>query len=157
MSKRERRAKPNKARGASSLQRSAWWLVAGLLLAALAFAPQVLALGALMLPTLLSAVFETAPGRPATRSVALCGLAAIWPQLELLWRVGPDHLDAAAAGLELRSLAAAWSAQAAGWLLAEALALLMIRLTNRRVAAAKARLEDRRARLLAEWRDEVAS
>lgn len=130
------------------------WIVAGL--AALSFYPQGFGVAAQLLPCALVLVLEKTPGRPAARAVALCGLAAIWPSLELAWQVGLAHVDSAGMGLDTQRLATAWLAQGAGWLTAEGLAIATAITTERQVAGVVARLEKRRAELLAEWRNDTA-
>jgi len=81
--------------------------------------PTALLLGVLLAPALLALMMDRQTGRPRARSIALCGMAASVNPLRALW--ASDHSISHATTLLGNShvLGAAWSAAAAGWLLAE--------------------------------------
>ena len=118
--------------------------------AALATPSAVLA-AALLLPAVLAWFAGATPGRPLARCMILFGVAGALPSLAALWR-GPDTLAAALdAALDLHDLALAWAAQAAGWLLAEALPLAGMLLADAGAARHARQLRAERARIAEEW------
>src|SRR5579872_1024082 len=101
-------------------QRSLVWLQ-GLLCGAVATlaTPTALLLGVLLAPALLALMIDRQPGRPKARSIALWSMAASVAPLRALWIAGHTMAGAAALAGNLRVVITAWSAAAAGWLLAE--------------------------------------
>jgi hypothetical protein len=113
--------------------------------------PSMALLAAVLLgPGLLALLFDREPGRPMARSVLLCGLAACIQPLHTLW--SDQTLDAALGLLgDLQTLGTAWSAAAAGWLMAE-LVPVGARLVLETLAHARvARLRAERTRLAETW------
>ncbi len=96
-----------------------------------------LLLGVLLGPGLLALVLDREPGRPVARSVLLCGLAACVQPLYALWSNGQGVATAVALLGDLQVVGTAWSAAAAGWLLAE-LAPLASRLVLEVLAQSRA-------------------
>lgn len=108
-------------------------------------------LGLLLTPGLIALLFDREPGRPMARCVLLTGMAACIPPAEALWING--QTVAAALGLlgDFQVVGTAWSAAAAGWLLAE-LAPLGSRLVLESLARSRAaRLRAQRQVLIDSW------
>jgi hypothetical protein len=133
-------------------QHSLVWLQ-GLLCGAVATlaTPTAVLLGVLLGPALLALVLDRQSGRPKARSVALCSMAASIDPLRTLWVT--DHSMATAAALlgNPRIVAAAWSAAAAGWLLAEVTPIAVRVVLDALSISRAARLRAARARLAEEW------
>lgn len=145
-------AKPRVAKAAPR-QHSTVWLQ-GLACGAVAtLAPGFALLLALLLaPGLVTLLFDREPGRPVARSVLLSGLAASMPPLRALWAAGQSLAAALALMGDVEAVGTAWSAAAAGWLLAE-LTPLAGRLVLETLARARvARLRAERERLVETWR-----
>ena len=106
----------------------------------------------LFLPALLMMALEQEAGRPMTRILLLFGLLGAWDALDGFWHASSLRAADWMALLDLHALALAWLAQAAGWLLAEGLALLLSHLSARDHARMRARTEAQIAELRAEWR-----
>jgi hypothetical protein len=128
------------------------WLQ-GLLCGAMATlaTPTTLLLVVLLAPSVLALLLDRKTGKPTARSVALANMAASVGSLHGLWTAG--HTMAVAVGLvsDPAVVAAAWSAAAGGWLLAE-LAPIAVRAALDGWSAARAtRLRAERARLSAAW------
>ncbi len=81
--------------------------------------PTALLLGVLLGPALLAIALDHEPGRPRARSIALCSMAAAVEPLRTLWTAGHSMATASALLGNLQIVGTAWSAAAAGWLLAE--------------------------------------
>jgi hypothetical protein len=101
-------------------QHSLVW-VQGLLCGAMATlaTPTALLLGVLLGPALLAVLLDHEPGRPRARSIALCSLAAAIDPLRTLWTAGHNIATAMTLLSNGRVVGMAWTAAAAGWLLAE--------------------------------------
>ena len=150
MGKRTR--EPPRAAAPLGRQRSLAWLQ-GLVVGALVTlaTSTALLLAVLLAPAMVAFVFDRAPGRPVARSVALCGIAAcVGPELAL-WGAGHDL--AAATGLlaDLWTVGVAWTACAAGWLLAELAPIGMRAVLDALGLARAARLRTGRGKLAEEW------
>jgi hypothetical protein len=140
------------AAAAQPKQRSLIWLQ-GLLCGAMVTlaTPTALLLGVLLGPALLATALDRQPGRPRARSIALCSMAASVGPLRTLWMGGHTMSIASALAGNTRVVAAAWTAAAAGWLLAE-LAPLGVRMALEALSIARAaRLRAARARLVEDW------
>ena len=137
---------------AAPRQHSMVWLQGLTCGAVVTLAPGVaLLLGLLLGPGLLALVLDREPGRPMARCVLLMGLATCVQPLRALWSIGGSLTAALGLAGDIQVLGTAWSAAAAGWLMAE-LAPLGTRLVLEALArsrAAKLRVE--RDRLLAAW------
>jgi hypothetical protein len=133
-------------------QRSLTWLQ-GLLCGALATVatPTALLLGVLLAPVLVAVALDQEPGRPKARSIALFGMAASVAPLRTLWTSGHTMATATTLLGNLDVVGTAWSAAAAGWLLAELLPFAARAVLEAFSIARKARLEAERARLVQAW------
>jgi|SRR6266536_3299691 len=133
-------------------QHSTVWLQGLLCGAVVTFAPPTaLLMGVLLGPALLALVLDRQPGRPKARSVALFGMAASVDPLRLLWANG--HSMSTVTGLlgNTRVLATAWTAAAAGWLLAE-MAQVVVRAALEALSRSRTvRLRAMRLRLVEAW------
>jgi hypothetical protein len=119
-------------------------------LAALA-TPTALVLGILLGPGLLALVLDRAPGRPAARAMLLFGLSATVFPLMALWKAGHTMAAASVLASDPDTLALAWSAAGAGWLLVQ-IAPHVVRLALEAVALARTRqVRALRARCAEEW------
>ena len=136
------------APGAGSLMWAQGLACGGLL----AFAPASgLLAAALFWPIGLALVLDKAPGRPVARGVALCAVAAAVGPIRSAWSGGMT-LDACLLLVtDVRVLAGAWCAAAAGWLLSE-LAPLAARAVLEALSATRAaRLRAEQTRLRARF------
>jgi hypothetical protein len=133
-------------------QHSLTWLQ-GLLCGAVATlaTPTALLIGVLLGPALVAIALDREPGRPRARSIALCGMAAAVEPLRTLWSAGHSMATATALLGNVHILATAWSAAAAGWLLAEATPLAVRAALEALSIARAARLRAERARLVETW------
>jgi hypothetical protein len=146
--------KPQAARegAAKAGGRSLVWLQ-GLMCGALAaFAPGTATLfGILLGPAIVALLLDRAPGRPAARAMLLFGLSgSVFPAMAL-WNAG-NGVDAAfAVATDPHTLAIAWSAAGAGWLLAELLPIAVRLALDSASLARQVRLRAMRNRCAAEW------
>jgi hypothetical protein len=113
--------------------------------------PTALLGGVLLLPAIIVYFLEDDDGRPTVRAVLLFGLAGALRPMIALWSGG--HTVAISMSLlsDIAVPALAWSAQGAGWLLAQLIPLL-VRVTleaHNRVEIAKLRAE--RGKLAKQW------
>ncbi len=133
-------------------QRSLTWLQ-GLLCGALATlaTPTALLLVVLLAPALVAVVLDQEPGRPRARSIALFGMAASVAPLRTLWTSGHTLATATTLLGNLDVVGTAWSAAAAGWLLAELMPLAARAVLEALTIARRVRLEAERARLAEAW------
>lgn len=133
-------------------QRSLVWLQGLACGAVVALAPGLALLGGVLLaPGLVALVLDREPARPLARCVLLMGLATCVPPLRLIWPQPQSVSTALALAGDMRVLGTAWSAAAAGWLLAE-LAPLGTRLVLEAMARSRiARLRAERAALVESW------
>lgn len=142
------------ARGGGSL---VW--VQGLACGALvALAPAVaVLLGVLLLPGLAALWLDHRPGRPLARSILLCGAAACITPVRDLWSAG-QSVDASLSLLsDIGSIGTAWSAAAAGWLLAELLPVVVRVGLEASSLARMAQLRSARAKVVEEWGDDLGA
>jgi hypothetical protein len=113
--------------------------------------PTALLLGVLLGPAILALVLDRQPGRPKARGVALFNMAAAIDPLRTLWMSGHSMSNASALLGDMHILGMAWSAAAAGWLMAE-LAPIAVRAVLDVLSVARvARLRAERTRLAQEW------
>ena len=133
-------------------QHSLIWLQ-GLLCGALVTlaTPTALLLGVLLGPTLLAIALDREPGRPRARSIGLCSMAAAVEPLHTLWTAGHGMATATALLGNIRIVLTAWSAAAAGWLLAEATPIAVRAALDALSVARAARLRTEKARLVEAW------
>lgn len=119
--------------------------------AVVTLAPAIaLLLGVLLGPGLLAMLFDREPGRPVARSVLLCGVAASVQPLRTLW--ADQSVDAALSLLgDVQTLGTAWSAAAAGWLMAELVPLGARLVLDALAHGRAARLRVERAKLVETW------
>jgi hypothetical protein len=113
--------------------------------------PMALLLGVLLGPVALARILDPRSGRQAMRPMLLCGLAATLYPLFGFWRDG--HSMDVAIGLvtDVRVVAAAWAAEAAGWLMAELLPIVVLLVIETNARGRGAALRAARARHEAEW------
>jgi len=110
-----------------------------------------LLLGVLLLPGVLAVLYDRQGGRPVARTVLLCGTAATVVPVLALWGAG-DNMDACLVLLsDLRVVGTAWSAAAAGWILAELAPVAALVVLEAITQTRAARLRAARQRLVAEW------
>ncbi len=130
------------------------WLgsLAGLMAAVLAPTSSAIA-AVLLLPTALTWIADTQPGRPTARVVLLFGLAAACAPFDALWHAGTGLISSHTITLavDLRTLALAWAAQAGGWLLTQLLPLLIERFADAQTRKTIKLLDARKAQLQQEW------
>jgi len=113
--------------------------------------PTALLMGVLLGPALITVLLDGEPGRPTGRSVALFGMAASVEPLKTLWTTGHSMQGAVSLVSNLEVVATAWSAAAAGWLLAQILPIAVRTVLDALGIARSARLRAERAKLVAEW------
>jgi len=110
-----------------------------------------LLLGVLLLPVGLALLYDRQTGRPVARAVLLCGAAGVVTPVIALWN-GGNSVEACVGLLgDLRVVGTAWSAAAAGWLLAELAPVAALVLLELSAQAKAARLRAERAALVEEW------
>lgn len=127
-------------------------LAALAVLVATTLAPANAALAAmLLLPTAMAGIADREAGRPTARVVLLFGLAAACAPFDALWHTAGRLPAAMALATDIRTLAIAWAAQAAGWLLTQLLPLLIGTWAERQTQAQINRRANRKAALLQEW------
>ena len=134
-------------------ERSLVWLQ-GLLCGVLAtcLPPTAITLAILLAPGLVAVACDRSPGRPIARTMLLFGLSATVFPLIALWSAGHTIDTALMLACDPRSLALAWLAASAGWLLTQ-IAPLLARLALEAAAASRRRrLRLLRDRYSAEWR-----
>ena len=113
--------------------------------------PTALLLGVLLGPALLAILLDHEPGRPRARSIALCSMAASIDPLRTLWTVGHTIATAMALLSNIRVVGLAWSAAAAGWLLAEIIPIGVRAALEGLSVARASRLNAERAKLVETW------
>jgi hypothetical protein len=128
------------------------WLQ-GLACGALAtLATPTFVLAALLLaPSFVSVLMDRSRGKPTARSVVLFGLAATLPPLASLLRAGHTLGAALDIASDAATLATAWAAQGAAWLLCEVGPLLITLVMDAASAAKAARLRVARAAYEDQW------
>lgn len=110
-----------------------------------------LLLGVLLGPAIVALVLDHQPGKPAARSVVLCTLAASIAPVRTLWAAGHGITASLALATDLNVVGTAWSAAAAGWLLAE-LAPYAVRAGLEALSLSRAaQLRATRDELIEEW------
>lgn len=150
MAKQKIPATPNVV--ARPRQRSLIWLQ-GLLCGAMVTlaTPTALLVGVLLAPALVAVALDHEPGRPRARSIALCGMAAAVGPLRTLWTTSHSLATATALLGDVRVIGTAWSAAAAGWLLAEITPIAVRAVLEALGLGRAARLRAERARLAETW------
>jgi hypothetical protein len=141
-----------KAPAATARRGSGLWLQ-GLVCGALATlaTPTALLGGVLLAPSIVIYLADDTPGRPALRAVLLFGLAATVHPMMALW-TGGHTLDVSVGLLsDLAVPALAWSAQGAGWLLAQLIPLGVRLVLEGQTKLEVARLRGERTKLAEEW------
>jgi hypothetical protein len=143
---------------AAPRQRSLVWLQ-GLLCGAMATlaTPTALLLAVLLGPAFAAIGLDRDPGRPRARAIALCSMAAVVEPLQILWTTGHTMATATALLESPRVIALAWSAAAAGWLLAELSPIVAKAVLEALSLTRAARLRADRARLAEAWGLEASS
>jgi hypothetical protein len=113
--------------------------------------PTALLAAVLLAPTALAMVTDPAPGRPTGRTVLLFGLAASVHSFAMLWHASGSMDGALRIATDVTSPALAWAAQGAGWLLAEAMPVVLRIALDTAAAARLMHLRQQRAVLAEEW------
>jgi hypothetical protein len=113
--------------------------------------PTALLLGVLLAPALLASVLDREPGRPRARSIALCSMAASVKPLRTLWTAGHTLGTATALLGNVEVVGLAWSAAAAGWLLAEVTPVAVRAALEALAITRAARLRAEKSKLTAAW------
>lgn len=133
-------------------QHSLVWLQ-GLLCGALATlaTPTAVLLGVLLGPALLAMLLDREPGKPTGRSVALCAMAASVDPLKTLWLAGHSMATATALLSNMQITGTAWSAAAAGWLVAQIMPTAVRTALEALSIARAVRLRAERAKLVEAW------
>lgn len=117
-----------------------------------ALAPAVaLMVGVLLGPGLVALALDSEPGKPVARAVLLCGLAACVDPVRALWSSGHGLTASVALAGDLRVVGSAWSAAAAGWLLAEIAPIVVRAMLEAGTLARATQLRAARARIAEEW------
>jgi hypothetical protein len=124
-------------------------LACGLLVATAA--PLAFTLAVLFAPAASVLVLASAGARRLAGILLIYGLAAALPWLDVLWSSARSWAATLDLLGEMRLLGVCWGAQAAGWLMGEAVPLGVRMVLDGRVRARIARLQDARARLREEW------
>ncbi len=108
-------------------------------------------IGVLLCPVVAYALFETTPGRPVTRTMAVCGSAAVFAPLRQLWDHGSSIDEALGILADIGQPLLAWTACAGGWLIHEA-AHILTRLALQMASDRRATdLREEATALVAEW------
>lgn len=108
-------------------------------------------LGMLLLPAGLAMLYDRQGGRPVARAVLLFAAAAAVRPVMALWVAG-NSVDAALGLLgDLRVVGTAWSAAAAGWILAELAPVATLVVLEASTRTRIARLRAERRKLAEEW------
>jgi hypothetical protein len=108
-------------------------------------------LAMLLLPAGLALLYDRQGGRPVARTVLLFGAAGAVRPVAALWAAG-NNLAAALALLgDLRVVGTAWSAAAAGWILAELAPVAALLVLEATTQARVVRLRAERRKLAEEW------
>ena len=118
--------------------------------------PTATLLGILLAPALLAVMFDHEPGRPRARSIGLCNMVAAVEPLHILWTTGHSMATATALLGNPQLIGKAWSAAAAGWLLAEVLPIGVRAILETLSIARTNKLRAERARLVEAWGLETA-
>jgi len=113
--------------------------------------PTAVLLGILLAPALLAVLLDHEPGRPKARSIGLCNMVAAVEPLHVLWTTGHSMATASALLGNLGIIGKAWSAAAAGWLLAEVLPIGIRAILDTVSVARTTKLRTERARLVEAW------
>jgi hypothetical protein len=146
-------AKPTAARPTGQPRQHSLVWAQGLVCGALVTlaTPTALLLGVLLGPALIAVILDGEPGRPTGRSVVLFGMAASVEPLKTLWTTGHNMQGAVSLVSSLEVVATAWSAAAAGWLLAQILPIAVRTVLEGMSIARSARLRAERAMLVSDW------
>jgi hypothetical protein len=113
--------------------------------------PTALLVGVLLVPTFVVGVTDRAAGKPVTRAVLLYGLAGLTLPLIGLWTGGHSMEQSVGLVTDPVTVAIAWAAQGAGWLLAEAAPLAVRAVLEANAVALTMKLRAERAALEADW------
>jgi hypothetical protein len=154
----KRKTAASRGAAAQPRQSSLVWLQ-GLLCGAMVTLapPTALLLSVLLAPALLAVLLDREPGRPRVRSIALCGMAAAIEPLRTLWTTGHTMATATTLLSSLQVVGTAWSAAAAGWLLAEITPIAVRAILEALSIARSARLRAERVRLVEAWGFDVTA
>jgi hypothetical protein len=151
-------APPETARRDTGGNRSVIWF-SGLACGALVvIAPGIAALAlGLLAPGALAVRLDHEPGRPIARSVVTFGLAGCVHPVILLWNMGQSFDTAIAILMDPTTLAVAWAAAGAGWLLTQMAPLAVRAVLEAAALTRSVRLRAERTRLAETWGLDAAS
>jgi hypothetical protein len=113
--------------------------------------PTALLAGVLMLPSIIVYLLEDGEGRGTLRAVVLFGLAGSLRPMVALWTGGHSIETSLSLLSEIAVPALAWSAQGAGWLLAQAIPLLVRVALEGQTKVEMAHLRGQRRKIADEW------
>ena len=113
--------------------------------------PTALLGGVLLLPAIIVYLIDDTEGRPALRAVLLFGLATALRPMLTLWTGGHSVSVSLSLLSDFATPAVAWSAQGAGWLLSQAIPLLVRVALEAQSRLEIARLRAERAKLAEQW------
>ena len=113
--------------------------------------PTALLAGVLLLPSLMVYLIDDAEGRATLRAVLLFGLAASPRPMLALWTSGHTMHTSLSLLSDVAIPVVAWSAQGAGWLLAQIIPLLARMALEGQAKIEIARLRAERAKLAEAW------
>ncbi len=145
-------AQPSRIGRGGNSNRSVIWL-SGLACGVLAaIAPGIATVAAGMLaPGAVALKIDREPGRPVARTVLTCGLAGCVHPMIALWNAGQSFATAITIVTDPAAIGIAWSAAAAGWLLAQ-IGPLAVRVALEAIALARStRLRAARSRISEAW------
>ena len=133
-------------------KRSFVWLSGLLCGAVAAVAPGAsLLAGALLAPAIIALKMDHEPGRPIARTVLTFGLAGCVHPLTMLWNAGQSLGTAATIIADPLTIATAWGAAAAGWLLAQIMPLILRVVLEASTRTRASSLRATRSRLMQDW------
>ncbi len=113
--------------------------------------PTALMVGVLLLPTIIVYLTDDGEGRATLRAVLLFGVAGSLRPLLALWTGGHSMGVAMSLLSDMAVPALAWSAQGAGWLLAQTIPLLVRVTLEAQTNVEIARLRAERTKLAQAW------
>jgi hypothetical protein len=144
-------AKAKASRGGMKLGSLLW--LQGLACGAVATlaTPTFVLAGLLLAPAFVSVLMDQSRGKSTARCVVLFGLAATLQPLANLWRAGHTLGNALDMAGDATTLATAWAAQGAAWLLCELGPLLIALVMEAASGARAARLRASRAGFEEQW------
>jgi len=99
----------------------------------------------LLAPGLLALLFDRAPGKPVARTMLLFGLGGSVDPVRAAWGMGFDR------AIDGGGLTTAWALAALGFMLTQAIPMVVQTIVDQKSAARAAELRQTRAQLVADW------